>query len=387
MEPSNDTSDPAWKPAPLTVSVKLPTVTGDGLTDAMLGSGRMVTVALPLACRRGSAGGAYGDVGGIGTVAGATYRPLVLITPTTASPPAMPFTLQVTVPAAPVTVAVNVCAAPVRTDADAGLTVTETPLCIAAPEFGSILQHGRVDRLEVRSEQLTERVQVAVVPARVGLARDVPGRSVVGEHDAVFLHRSQDHLDVGRIGRDVEAGLQPEAFAHARVLRAGQRRGVVAGGPDELAPRLRHGEADRVLDLAAQHLVVGDQPGHDRQAGRVGGGPGRRPQRVRFQIEDRAGIGVPARRLRERAVQLVEDAVGRVDGDRVAVAVRAAAAFDRRIERNRVRPGVALVRVKNAAGILRLGAGHRDERNADRAAVPRGRRQSRRGSRCWRRWW
>ena len=33
--PSNDTTEPATNPAPLTVSVKLPAGTGDGLTDVM----------------------------------------------------------------------------------------------------------------------------------------------------------------------------------------------------------------------------------------------------------------------------------------------------------------------------------------------------------------
>ena len=37
--PSKVTTDPTINPAPFTVSVKLPAVTGDGLTDEMLGSG------------------------------------------------------------------------------------------------------------------------------------------------------------------------------------------------------------------------------------------------------------------------------------------------------------------------------------------------------------
>jgi hypothetical protein len=64
---------------------------------------------------------------------------LASITPTTPSPPVVPFTLHVTVFGAPETVAVNGCMRPVRTDADEGLTVTVTPLWSAAPEFGSII--------------------------------------------------------------------------------------------------------------------------------------------------------------------------------------------------------------------------------------------------------
>ena len=46
--PPNDTTDPGMKPAPFSVSVTLPTGIGDGLTLLMLGSGRIVTDALPL---------------------------------------------------------------------------------------------------------------------------------------------------------------------------------------------------------------------------------------------------------------------------------------------------------------------------------------------------
>src|SRR5262245_24861897 len=46
--PSNDTLDPGTNAFPFTVSVKLPTGTGDGLTELMLGCGRTVTEADPL---------------------------------------------------------------------------------------------------------------------------------------------------------------------------------------------------------------------------------------------------------------------------------------------------------------------------------------------------
>ena len=69
---------------------------------------------------------------------------------------------------------------------------------------------------------MSECLKVAVVPSIVRLARDEPGRAVVGEHDPVFLHRAKNDLNVGRECRDVEAGLQSEPFAHPRILRAGQ---------------------------------------------------------------------------------------------------------------------------------------------------------------------
>src|SRR6185436_3892268 len=75
---------------------------------------------------------------GFGTTEGATYWPALSINPTDVLPPAMSFTLHVTVFGAPVTVAVKVRVRVVRTVAEDGLTLTVTPFWIAAPEFGSI---------------------------------------------------------------------------------------------------------------------------------------------------------------------------------------------------------------------------------------------------------
>src|SRR4029077_20866659 len=105
--PSNETTDPATNPAPSTVSVKLPAGTGDGLTDEMLGSGRMVTEELPVDVGDAVLAARTVTVEGLGTADGAKYWPLASIRPTTLSPPAIPFTLQLTVLGAPVTVAVN----------------------------------------------------------------------------------------------------------------------------------------------------------------------------------------------------------------------------------------------------------------------------------------
>src|SRR5262245_47485588 len=46
--PSKETTEPAVNPAPFTVSVKFPTMTGEGLTEEMLGIGMIVTLAVPL---------------------------------------------------------------------------------------------------------------------------------------------------------------------------------------------------------------------------------------------------------------------------------------------------------------------------------------------------
>src|SRR4249920_169928 len=116
--PSNDTTDPAVKPPPFTVSVKLPVATGDGLTDEMAGSGRIVIAALAVEVGDTELAARTVTVAGFGTAVGARYCPAASTVPTTASPPAVPFTLHVTVLGAPVTVAVKAFARPVRIEAE-----------------------------------------------------------------------------------------------------------------------------------------------------------------------------------------------------------------------------------------------------------------------------
>lgn len=66
-------------------------------------------------------------VAGLGTLAGAAYKPLVEIVPCAASPPVTPLTCHVTaVFVAFETVAVNCCALPAITFAVVGVTETET---------------------------------------------------------------------------------------------------------------------------------------------------------------------------------------------------------------------------------------------------------------------
>src|SRR6185436_4288685 len=50
-----------------------------------------------------------------------------------------------------------------------------------------------------------------------------------------------------------------------------------------------------------------DQSRHDGQAGGIGRRPGFGPQRVRFEIENGAGIGGPARGLRMCVKELVQN--------------------------------------------------------------------------------
>jgi hypothetical protein len=106
--PSNDTTDPVVKPTPLTVSVKSPVGTGDGLTDETAGSGRIVTDELPVDVGDVVLAARTVTVAGLGATFGATYRPLASIVPTIVVPPVVSLTLQVTVFGAPDTFAVKV---------------------------------------------------------------------------------------------------------------------------------------------------------------------------------------------------------------------------------------------------------------------------------------
>ena len=71
--PAKEITDPATNPVPFTVSVKLPTGTGDGLTEEMLGSGRIVTDALPVDVGEAVLVARTVTVAGLGTADGAVY--------------------------------------------------------------------------------------------------------------------------------------------------------------------------------------------------------------------------------------------------------------------------------------------------------------------------
>ena len=93
------------------------------------------------------------------------------------------------------------------------------------------------------------------------------------------------------------------------------------------------------LMTPAVGLVAAREPGQDRQAGGVGGGPALGPQRVGAQVPHRAAVGVPARALARGGVELEELAVALAQREHVAVA----AALDRRVGRDRVGAGIGLV--------------------------------------------
>lgn len=73
VTPSNDATEPATNPTPFTVNVKVPVVSGDGLTDVMLACGMIVTVAVPLDVGEATLVARTVTVGGEGTTVGGKY--------------------------------------------------------------------------------------------------------------------------------------------------------------------------------------------------------------------------------------------------------------------------------------------------------------------------
>ena len=170
-----------------------------------------------------------------------------------------------------------------------------------------------------------------------------------------MLHLDQDGLGVRAVPRgtgaepgDAEARLEPEPGAHRRQRWVRARARLVPGRPQVGRLGGLRGEPDRVGDRAAGRdrrldLAVVQQPRQDGQAGRVGGGPARRPEPVGGEAPDRAGAGLRARGRVPRLPQFVERAGGLVDHDRVAVATRVLAPLDQRVLAERVGAPVALV--------------------------------------------
>ena len=225
-----------------------------------------------------------------------------------------------------------------------------------------------VHHLEVAAAHAAEAVQVVVVPAARRRAADVPRRAVVGQQHPVALQRLQHDARLRAEARGVEARAQPHAQPHRRQRRVVRARGEVARRVHVRAPRLRRGEPQRVVDVAAAHLLVAREARQDRQPGGVGRSPARRAQAVGAQAPDRARAGAPAPAAAHRigGVQLVQPAAVAVDDDHVAVAVRRAAALDGRLARDRVAPAVGLVRVVERDGHPLLAPAHGRERDADR---------------------
>jgi hypothetical protein len=197
---------------------------------------------------------------------------------------------------------------------------------LTAPELAGLsrvrIDHQRrlVDRLERAGRHLLELVDEGARPGRIGRPAEVPVGAVVGQDQAVLLHGAQHDLGLGRVARDVVAGLEPEAGTHGREVRVATSPRLVAGRPDVRRVRRLGRHADGVGDGARLHLVVA----HEARAGSAG--PPRRPTSTRsgagvgVEVPDRPGARRRARRAVLRVVELVEGARGRVDHDGVAVA-------------------------------------------------------------------
>ena len=89
-------------------------------------------------------------------------------------------------------------------------------------------------------------------------------------------------------GGEIEIGFQAHAQAHRREIRVFVLAGAMARRINERPLRFFAREAQRVAYLLLpHHLIIADQPGKDRQAGRVRRSPAFRPHRVRIQIVHR----------------------------------------------------------------------------------------------------
>jgi hypothetical protein len=80
-------------------------------------------------------------------------------------------------------------------------------------------------------------------------------------------------------------------------------------------------EADRVMDGAGRDFVVADESRKDGQTGSIGGSPRIWALFVTEKIPDCRGIGVPGIGLRVGAIELVQEAVGVIESQDVAIAV------------------------------------------------------------------
>ena len=170
------------------------------------------------------------------------------------------------------------------------------------------------------------------------------------------LHGSQHRLGVGAEEAHVEAGLESEAGAHGRQRGVPGGARLVAGRPHVGPVRALGRDADGVVDQPGRHLVPPHQAGEDGQAGGVGRGPPGRAQGVGTQVPDRPRPGGRAGGAVGRGEQLVEHAGVPVDHQGVAVA----AALHRRVRRQGVGAGVALVGVLEGHRQLGLAPGHHD---------------------------
>jgi hypothetical protein len=172
---------------------------------------------------------------------------------------------------------------------------------------------------------------------RVARPLEVPVRTVVGEHQAVALHRAQDRPRPRAEPVEGEGRLEPKARAHRRTRRVVDA-GLVASRPDVRVRRARDGEPDGVRDAAGLDLVPADEPGQDREPGGVGRRPGLGAEPVRVQVEHGTAPSARVAVVPRRGEQLVQPARASLDDQRVPIRT----ALDRRSRVERIGAGVAL---------------------------------------------
>jgi hypothetical protein len=126
--PDKATCAPLTKLLPVTVRVKFPAFTSDGLTLLKIGVElSSVIAALALAALLTVLTAETVTLLGVGKVCGAMYSPAELMVPSVEFPPTTPFTDQITVELlVPLTVILNCCAPRVRTLALPGVILSCT---------------------------------------------------------------------------------------------------------------------------------------------------------------------------------------------------------------------------------------------------------------------
>ena len=130
--PDKFTCAPLTKLRPVTVRVKFPVLTSDGLRLLKIGvEFNNVMAALAFAAVLTELTAETVTLLGVGKVCGAMYSPEELIVPSVEFPPATPFTDQFTVEIlVPLTVTLNCCAPRARTLALPGVTLSCTVLLV-----------------------------------------------------------------------------------------------------------------------------------------------------------------------------------------------------------------------------------------------------------------
>ena len=187
---------------------------------------------------------------------------------------------------------------------------------------GGWLKAERDDFEVVRRQRAERRIQDAVVPARVEGAADVHVRAVVGDDQAVALHRAEDLLHLRREAREVACSPSAAGARPSAARRRSSRRGATRDRRSRWS-RARSRERRARSRPAPNDLVVADQaraesPGRRRRrtSSRPAAGRSRSGRRTRR-------TGAPLRAVVEHVVELVQVPVVAIDDQQVAVGVAA----------------------------------------------------------------